>query len=151
MWCKIKLHIFSKRATARCTTRPNAGEWALNFVQVNRYIQWQCEYSRALTKWLKHSTKDSNKMFDKERLAWQAISDRRSVIWTPCTLRHPECQAMSELDKWTLFFSSWNCCWSHLRTSHCEIRLRLRDPRGYGMCGNGIPGIYKHCNVSSDS
>ena len=34
---------------------------------------------RALTKWLKHPSKDSNKMFEKERLAWQAIASWRVV------------------------------------------------------------------------
>ena len=39
-----------------------------------------------------------------------------------------------------------------------EILLRLRDSQGFGLCGNetkprmlASPGIYKHCNASSDS
>ena len=37
--CKIRLHIFSERTTTRLTARSNASGWALNFVQVDRYIQ----------------------------------------------------------------------------------------------------------------
>ena len=90
---KKKLHnIFSGRGTARETTGPNAGRLGLHFVRRSMYCwlclaERQCRYfchvspwlgnnqsaCRMLTKWLKHSSKHSNKTVHKEWLAWKAI------------------------------------------------------------------------------
>ena len=43
-----------------------------------------------------------------EQPAWQVIRDSRSVMLAPCARRHTECQAMSELEKLTLFFLQWS-------------------------------------------
>ena len=111
-----------------------------------------------LTKWFKHSSKHSNETVDKERLAWQVIRDRQSVILTPCTRRCPECQS-TVCPNWTNghFSSSHNYCEVQFWSLYFVIKLSLRDSWGYGMCGNETkprmlvsPGVYKHCNVPRD-
>ena len=91
MSCKIKLHIFSERATARHTELQRGAKrrWVVPELCPSRSIysiQWHYEYSRALAKWLKHSRKHSNKPGDKELLAWQAIGDRCDVTKFECKM-----------------------------------------------------------------
>ena len=70
-------------------------------------IQWQCEYCRALAKWLKHF----DKTVDKKRLAWYAICNSRTVILNihlPDS-KHPKCQTCPNWTNEHFFFRSRNC------------------------------------------
>ena len=150
---KIKFYIFSELTTARLTL-PDAGEWALNFVQVDRYIQWQCKYCRALAKWLKHSIKHFIDMVNKERQAWQAFSNCWSVILNTT-------QSVKQCRNWTnehFFLAVGTAAKINSAVFNFEIRLRLIDFRTYRICRNRIKPrtlassvICKHCHVSSDS
>ena len=50
----------------------------------------------ALVKWLKHSSKHSNEMVNKERLAWQVMADRSYKHQAPI-----DTQNVEQCPKWT--------------------------------------------------
>ena len=68
------------------------------FPKMNNQAAW-----RALAKWLKHSSKHSNKTVDKKRLPSNAIGNHRTVILSIHLPEMPGMSHMSELDKLTLF------------------------------------------------
>ena len=72
-----------------------------------------------------------------ERLAWQAITNYPRHNYAPGSTR-----SMSELDKSTLFGGSRNC-WYFQILFICANEIKPRTLAS--------PGVYKHCNIPSDS
>ena len=85
------------------------------FPETNNQAAW-----RALAKWLKHSSKHSNKKVDMKRFPWHAIGNHRTITLNMHLPETPDMSHMSELDKRTLFSESELLANSILELKFCN-------------------------------
>ena len=141
-----------RRLFHRGTTRGQRRRVSLNFVQVDLYTVFS-DSVNIVERWLKHS----NENVENKQLPWHQIANHRPSYETHTSRRLPKSQICPN---WTNehFSRSQNCLQVPFWSLNFVILLNLRDTRGDRMCRNELKqrtlmslGIYKHCNVPSDS